>query len=658
MGKEDASLREPRERELAESVLAHMDVAVFAVDARGQVDFVNAAAAEAAARTPRELRGRPFASLVDVEHRHRIQRALSSARAGHPVRSVECAIGYNGSARWVELDVSPGPAPGGGCLVVAHDVGSRRAVRTALATQHEDLQETLASLLDSIPVGILIADHRGRPRLVNRVARELLGIHALTPVHAWRQKGFLRRPDGRPSRDDDLPFESTMDDGRAHRDIELRIVTPGGEIVPVLLNTDAVRDRDGRVVEICCTFTNISERRHIERQLQHAQKMEAVGTLAGGIAHDFNNILCAINGYSELALRQINGDDRLQRLIDEIKQAGGRAAKLTRQLLSFSRDETLAPQVIDLNEAVAGMRTMLGRLIGETVTMQTELAGFLEPIHADPGQVEQVLLNLVINASDAMPSGGRLEVRTDCVETNASHPVCNASLPPGRYSVLSVTDSGCGMDEDVLAHAFEPFYTTKPRGKGTGLGLSTVYGIVKQNGGYIDVRSAPNLGTTFQVFWPCVDAEPTTHAAPQPREARSHGGETVLLVEDEDMVRSLIREILEAARYHVLEASNGREALDLCSTCDERIDLLITDVVMPELNGSELASRLRTIRPEVRVLFVSGYTDDALAQYGIVNGEQSFLPKPFDTVTLTRRVRELLDHDGAPDTGPTLDARL
>jgi signal transduction histidine kinase/CheY-like chemotaxis protein len=528
-------------------------------------------------------------------------------------------------------------------------VSERYALRHEVARQHDELQETLASLLDTIPVGILIADGDGHPRLVNRVAQDLLGIHALTPLCRWAEHGVLLYPDGSRPAAGALATERTLADGIARRDIEMHVVGAGAEPVPILLNTDALHDARGRVVEVCLTFTNISERRHIERQLQHAQKMEAVGALAGGIAHDFNNILCAVTGYSELALGRVNGDENLRRLVTEIKRAGSRAATLTRQLLSFSRNEALAPRTVDLDEAVADMEGMLRRLIGEDIQLRTEASESAPAIHADPGQVEQVLLNLVINASDAMPAGGAVEVRTDSVQVRRGGPVSSGSMPPGRYAVLSVTDDGCGMDESTLMHVFEPFFTTKPRGKGTGLGLSTVYGIVKQSRGYIDVQSAPGLGSIFQVYWPCVEARPEAHPAPRADAVRARGREVILLVEDEGTVRRLLREILESAQYEVIEAASGPEAEELFHRRGEEVDLLVTDVVMPELNGRELAGRLQRVRPDLKVLFVSGYTDDALAHYGIVDGETAFLPKPFDARTLTRKVRELLDH--VPEDG-------
>ncbi len=627
----------------AEAVLAGLDQGVIRLDRGGTVQFANPAAATLFGQEPAQMRGSHFPALVEISHRPAILRALRRTTAGYPVHGLECASAAVGDGAWVELDITPS---GDGCTLLVRDVRARRAVREEVAQQHEALQETLASLLDTIPVGIVIADGAGAPRLVNRAARDLLGIHALTPLSRWFSTGVLRRPDGTPTTADDIPAARTLADGTARRDIELHIVRPWGEAIPVLLNTDAVHDRDGRLVEVCCTLTDIRERRHIERQLQQAQKMDAIGTLAGGIAHDFNNILCAITGYSELALLQTDLSTRGRGLIGEIHRSCERAAKLTRQLLAFSRMDALAPRPMRMNTVVRDMEPMLQRLIGTDVRMAIELEDDVERIQADPGQIEQVLLNLVINARDAMPEGGPLLVRTEQIELPddaAKHDVC---APAGRYAVLTVGDEGSGMDARTLAHAFEPFFTTKARGKGTGLGLSTVYGIVKQSRGAVDIHSLVGTGTTFRIYLPCVDAPASVEAdaRPQAPAADPHGPATVLLVEDELLVRSLIREILEDDGYHVVEAGNGREALERVQLTADPIHLLVTDIVMPELGGLELAEGLRRVQEDLKVLFVSGHADEALSGSGVLAGRTAFLPKPFDAATLSRRVRELLSH--------------
>ena len=392
---------------------------------------------------------------------------------------------------------------------------------------------------------------------------------------------------------------------------------------------------------------DVTAQRHLEEQLRQSQKMEAVGQLAGGIAHDFNNLLTAILGSTQLLLHNIPPGDPRREDAEEIKLAGLRAAELTRQLLAFSRRQVLAPKVLDLNAVVANIDRMLRRLLGEDIELVTSLAPGAGGVNADPGQLEQVLLNLAVNARDAMPTGGRLSIETARFTLHEEHVERRHRLPPGDYACLVVTDTGVGMDDATQAHLFEPFFTTKEVGKGTGLGLATVYGIVKQSGGYIWVYSEPGRGTTVKVYLPRVrgatePAAPPPHPAAPPREVRG-GHETVLLVEDAAPVRALARRSLEACGYRVLDASDGPTALELSARHGEAIDLLVTDVVMPGMSGRELAERLAPARPGMKVLYTSGYTDDAMVRQGVLNAGVAFLQKPFVPDSLARKVREVLD---------------
>jgi len=388
---------------------------------------------------------------------------------------------------------------------------------------------------------------------------------------------------------------------------------------------------------------DVTARRQLEDQLRQAQKMEAVGQLAGGIAHDFNNLLTAILGCTQLLLHATPPEDARREDVEEIKNAGLRAAELTRQLLAFSRRQVLAPKLLDMNSVVANMDKMLRRLIGEDVALVTELAADLGPVNADPGQLEQVLLNLAVNARDAMPQGGRLTIATANVVLTEEYAERHHRLPPGQYVLLAVSDTGVGMDEATQKHLFEPFFTTKEVGKGTGLGLATVYGIVKQSGGYIWVYSEPGHGTTVKVYLPRVagaaEPLPAAEAAPELR----RGTETVLLVEDAAPVRTLARKSLENCGYRVLDAADGRAALDLSAHHAGGIDILVTDVVMPGMSGRELAERLAPLRPGMRVLYTSGYTDDAMVHQGVLRSGVAFLQKPFVPESLARKVREVLD---------------
>ncbi len=390
----------------------------------------------------------------------------------------------------------------------------------------------------------------------------------------------------------------------------------------------------------------IDRERAKAEQLRQSQKMEAVGQLAGGVAHDFNNLLTVITGYSEIGIRRMSTGDPLRKNMEEIKRAADRAASLTRQLLAFSRKQMFQTKVIDLNSVVADMNTLLRRLIGENIDLVSSLEPSLCKIKADPGQIEQVLMNLVVNARDAMPRGGKLTIKT----SNAVLDQTSKSLPstkPGRFLMLTVSDTGVGMDAETRKRVFEPFFTTKEIGKGTGLGLATVYGIVKQSGGNIVVYSELGQGTTFKIYLPVADDFVTDdEEVKAPEVPRGHG--TILLVEDEELVRTLAREILETNGYEVVSAANGVEALRVCAGYEGHIDLLITDVVMPQMGGRELAERLVELRPSTKVLYMSGYTDDAIVMHGVLDDQMAFIQKPFSLDMFALKVRDMFDQPELP----------
>lgn len=406
--------------------------------------------------------------------------------------------------------------------------------------------------------------------------------------------------------------------------------------------------RDGKsnqIVNFVAVKQDVSDIVQLEEQLRQSQKMEAIGQLAGGVAHDFNNLLTAINGYSTLALQRVSEDTPIKTYLEEIKKAGDRAANLTRQLLAFGRKQILQPVPLNLNDIVTDMNKMLKRLIGEDVLLSESLDPSLKRIKADPGQIEQVLVNLVVNARDAMPQGGKLTIETANVELDGGYASKHVGLSPGSYVLLAVSDTGTGMDETTKTRIFDPFFTTKEKGKGTGLGLSTVYGIVKQSGGNVWVYSEAGRGTTFKVYLPQFETgvKPETPAieATIPR-----GSETILLLEDEEMVRSLARQILAGAGYKVVEASRGEEAIKLCTAQNGPIDLLLTDVVMPEMSGKEVADRVSQSNPLLKVLFMSGYTDEAIVHHGVLDANVQFIQKPFTPAGLATKVRQVLDSNG------------
>jgi PAS domain S-box-containing protein len=411
-----------------------------------------------------------------------------------------------------------------------------------------------------------------------------------------------------------------------------------------------VRDAAGKAIEVVGSWTDITERKlaeetlqQTEAQLRQAQKMETIGRLAGGVAHDFNNLLMVINANCELALNNLVSDDPCRELLEEVRQSGDRAALLTRQLVAFSRKQVLAPAVLDINALTANMDKMLRRLIGEDVELVTILARGLHAVKADPSQIEQIIINLAVNARDAMPEGGQLTIETSNVELNEAFARLHPEIAPGSYVKLAVSDSGCGMDPETQSHIFEPFFTTKEVGKGTGLGLATVYGIVQQSGGAIEVDSEPGQGTRFTIYLPRVDeVEHRLQQSPHNGEMVV-GDETVVVVEDEKEVRTLMGEFLRKQGYNVLEASRGADALRMVEQYPEPIHLLVTDVVMPQMGGRELADHLGNRCPGMKVLFVSGYTEDAVAQRGVREGEMAFLQKPFTLGAFARKVRTVLD---------------
>src|SRR3989449_551704 len=378
-------------------------------------------------------------------------------------------------------------------------------------------------------------------------------------------------------------------------------------------------------------------------QLRQSQKMEAVGQLAGGIAHDFNNLLTVINGYSELMLLSLPVEHPHSATFEQIRQAGDKASRLIRQLMAFSRQQVLQPKVLDLNAVVANIDTMLQRVIGEDIDLLTILSPGLASVKADPGQLEQVLMNLVVNGRDAMPAGGRLTIETADVVLDTDYARRHVGVNPGRYVMLAVSDNGGGMDAETQARIFEPFFTTKELGKGTGLGLSTVYGIVKQSGGNIWVYSEPERGTTFRIYLPRIEAAAEAVEPGKGREPLPRGSETILLVEDEAGVRTLAKTILQAHGYTVLDAAQGKDAFLLSGQHEGLIHLMVTDMVMPEMSGPEVAERLKPLRPNMKVLFMSGFTDKAIVHNGELDPGMAFLQKPFTPQTLTRKVREVLD---------------
>jgi PAS domain S-box-containing protein len=425
-------------------------------------------------------------------------------------------------------------------------------------------------------------------------------------------------------------------------DLEAQLISQTGRAVWVRKIVQAERNAAGCISRVIGALQDITARRQLEEQFRQAQKMEAIGRLAGGVAHDFNNLLSVVLSYSAMILADVAPNAPHRSELEEIRRAGERARELTHQLLAFSRQQVLQPRVTDWNQILSGMQTMLRRLLGEEISLAISPASHVGSMRADPGQIEQVIMNLVVNARDAMPNGGSLTLETANVELDP-HRAAAEGARPGRYVMLTVADTGVGMSTATLMRAFEPFFTTKDKSKGTGLGLSTVHGIVTQSGGFATVHSQPNAGTTFRIYLPRVDTtldlRTASELTPPPT---LKGWETILVVEDEEQVRNIVRSILRRNGYKVLEAQNGGEAFLICEQYKEPIHLLLTDVVMPRMSGRELAERVANMRPDMKVIYMSGYTEDSIVHHGVHEDGIAFLQKPITPETLLRKVREVL----------------
>jgi two-component system cell cycle sensor histidine kinase/response regulator CckA len=508
----------------------------------------------------------------------------------------------------------------------------RKRAEEALARS----QATYRSLVEDSPFGIFESALDGRLIAVNPGLVSILGYASEAELlHTNLATDVYVDPSERARL-----VEAALKSGTLAAESQWR--RKDGTTITVRQTGRVVRDAQGRVEYFNVIVEDVTERQLLEAQLRQAQKMESVGRLAGGVAHDFNNVLTAIFGYADLVLEDLPPDSAARQDIEEIRKAAERAAALTRQLLAFSRQQVLAPVVLRVNDLVEDIAKMLLRLVGEDIAVRLALARDVGNVRADPGQLQQVLMNLVVNARDAMPTGGKLLIETANAALTEQYAELHQPVVPGAYMMLAVSDTGIGMDAETKARIFEPFFTTKEKGRGTGLGLSTVYGIVKQSGGYIWVYSEPGRGTTFKLYFPRV-VEPA-EALPPPKEmATLSGTETILLAEDDEMLRPLSKGLLEKLGYRVLEAENVERALAVASAYAGPIHLLVSDVVMPGASGRELARRLAPTRPDTRVLFVSGYTDDAVVHHGMLEPGLTFLQKPFTPAALARKVREVLD---------------
>ena len=589
-----------------------------------------------------EMVGRPLSILLPPGRSTEVEEILACIRNGERVAHHETYwVKKGGEQIQVSLHISPIRDAGGkivGASIIAHDISARNQAKEQLRDER-----FANALLESVQVGIVACDERGILTLFNQVARGWHGLPAEPlPAEKWAENYGWRLPDGRtPLKKQEIPLFRALE-GERVTDVEMMIVPKQGEARTVLASGRPIVDSEGHKLGAVAAMIDITERKGLEQQFRHSQKMEAVGRLAGGVAHDFNNLLTIITGYGQMIQRNLEPGSPMRPHVEAVLKSGERAAALTRQLLAFSRRQDFSSRILDLNTVVGNTEKMLHRLIGEDIELLTVLPSGLGLVKGDPGQIEQVIMNLAVNARDAMPNGGNLTLETANVELDEAYARGHMPVEPGSYVMLAVTDTGCGMDASTQAHVFEPFFTTKEPGKGTGLGLATVYGIVKQHGGNIWIYSEPAQGTAVKIYLPRVEmgaAKVESHRAAG-RELR--GSETILVVEDEPDVRSLVVRLLRSMGYWVLEASRPDEALMVCLRHKGPVHLLLTDVVMPQMSGRDLLDRLRPLRPDIRVLFTSGYTEEALHRK-VLKPDTAFLQKPFTEEALARKVRDVLD---------------
>ena len=621
---------------------------IAVVDMEGNRLFNSLSYKKVLGYSPEELQASSAFEQIHPDDRELVKKAADEARHSGIGKTLEYRIRHK-NGTWLVLESTSSVIRNDlgepeKLVIVNRDVTERKRAEEALRRSEADFR----SVVEGAPYGIYRASMTGRFLQVNPALQKMLGYELAEEL--------LRK---------DLATEIFRHSGEYHRltelltraevikDIEMEWKRQEGAPITVRCSGRRINDENCAPAYFEVFAEDVTEKRVLERQLRMAQKMEAIGRISGGIAHDFNNLLGVIIGYSRVLKRGLGANNALCEHALEIEKAGERAASLTKQLLAFSRQQVLTPAVLNINTLASDMQKMLLRLLGEDIDVSLELDPALGSVMADQSQVEQVIMNLAVNARDAMPTGGKLKIQTANMQLDQTYTWNHPGSKAGDYVLLAVTDTGTGMDAGTLAHVFEPFFTTKERGKGTGLGLATVYGIVKQSNGYIWVDSAPGKGASFQIYLPRYTGEPAVAVQRIDSGEKLSGTESILLVEDAEPLRKLEQTILEAGGFRVLPAGSGEEALEVAARFGSTFDLLVTDVVMPGMNGRTLAEQLSPRQPGMKVLFISGYTDSFIAGHTVLDPEMHLLHKPFTEEVLIRKVREVLD--GGKKPAPAMD---
>jgi two-component system, cell cycle sensor histidine kinase and response regulator CckA len=600
-----------------------------------------------------ELQASSAFEQIHPDDRERVKKATELARKSGIGTTLEYRLRHK-NGNWLVLESTSSAIKNDKgepekMVIVNRDVTERKRAEEALLQSEAGFR----SVVEDAPYGIYRASTSGRFLQVNPALKNMLGYESARELLERDLAHDIFRHQGEHER-----FTELLGRSEEVKDVEMEWKRQDGTAITVRCSARAIKDGTGAPAYFEVFAEDVTEKRVLERQLRMAQKMEAIGRLSGGIAHDFNNLLGVIIGYSGVLKKALNGNAALLEHADEIEKAGRRAASLTKQLLAFSRQQVLTPAILNLNTLASDMEKMLPRLLGEDIEVSLELDPELGNVKADQSQIEQIIMNLAVNARDAMPTGGKLKIETKNVELDAAYTRTHPGSKVGSYVMLAVTDTGTGMNAETLAHIFEPFFTTKERGKGTGLGLATVYGVVKQSKGYIWVDSAPGKGSSFKIYL----ARDAGAAAAEQREVKAkekvRGSELILLVEDAEPLRKLAQTFLESGGFRVLSAESGEEAMEIAAKNGGLLDLLLTDVVMPGMNGRTLAEQLARRQPNLKVLYISGYTDAFIAGHGVLEEGIQLLHKPFTEEVLLQKVREVLDSDKGTGAAPRLEPQF